>query len=70
MTKRPNAMESGRPGESDERSFFRMLAEDDSREPPPYFKSWNRLYLAIVVYTAILILLLYWLTRALDGAGS
>ena len=36
-------------------------------EPPPIFGSWRRLYLAILVYLAALIVLFYWFTRAFSS---
>jgi len=35
-------------------------------EPPPFFGSWNRIYAAILVYVLVLVLLLYWMTVALN----
>jgi len=35
-------------------------------EPPPFWKSWNRIYVAVVVYTCALVLILYWATVALN----
>jgi hypothetical protein len=35
-------------------------------EQPPLLKTWKRLYLSVVVYTGALILLLYWITVALN----
>jgi hypothetical protein len=39
-------------------------AGDD--EPPPFMGSWNRLYVAIVVYTCIFTLALYFMTVVLN----
>jgi hypothetical protein len=38
----------------------------DRDEPPPFMGTWNRIYAAIAVYTCILILSLYLMTRALN----
>ena len=40
-----------------------MKAED---EPPPLFGTWRRIYLAVVIYVLILVLVLYWMTVALN----
>jgi hypothetical protein len=32
-------------------------------EPPPFLKTWKRLYAAVLVYLALLIALFYWFTR-------
>ena len=42
------------------------MKEEDRDERIDIFPSWNVLYLAVIVYTIILILLLYFLTIALD----
>lgn len=36
----------------------------DSREKPPVLKSWNQLYLLVLVLHVLVILLFYWFTRA------
>jgi len=41
----------------------RALHED---EPPPFLRSWPRVYAAVLGYLAILILLLYAVTRFLS----
>lgn len=46
------------------------MKEEDHDERIGIFPSWNVLYLAVVVYTIILILLLYFLTIALDYSVS
>jgi hypothetical protein len=35
-------------------------------EPPPFFESWNRLYLAVTLYLAGVIVLFYFFTRAFN----
>jgi hypothetical protein len=40
------------------------LAERD--EPPPFLRSWNRIYVAIALYTLALIVALYLITVALN----
>jgi hypothetical protein len=37
-----------------------------SDEPPPFLGTWKRIYLAVVIYTCALVLLLYWVTVALN----
>ncbi|TDI15396.1 MAG: hypothetical protein E2P05_07035 [Acidobacteria bacterium] len=46
------------------------MKEEDHDERIGIFPSWNVLYLAVVVYTIVLILLLYFLTIALDYSVS
>jgi hypothetical protein len=38
----------------------------DKEEAPPFMRTWNRIYIAIVLYTCALILVLYVLTVALN----
>jgi hypothetical protein len=40
--------------------------EAEKEDPPPYFRTWNRLYTVVVVYTCILILALYVMTITLN----
>ena len=35
-------------------------------EPPPFMRSWNRIYVAIALYTFALIIVLYLITVALN----
>ena len=35
-------------------------------DPPPFLRTWNRLYVTIVVYTLALVLALYLLTVVLN----
>ncbi len=35
-------------------------------EPPPFLGSWKRVYVAIVLYTCALVLLLYWVTLSFN----
>ncbi len=35
-------------------------------EKPPFLKSWRRIYVVVVMYTCVLVLLLYWMTVALN----
>ena len=46
------------------------MKEEDHNERIGIFPSWNVLYLTVIVYTIILILLLYFLTIALDHSAS
>ena len=41
-----------------------MTTEDD--EPPPILKTWRRLYTAVLLWLAVLIVLFYWFTRAFN----
>jgi hypothetical protein len=34
-------------------------------EPPPFLGSWNRVYVAVLGWLALLILLFFWFTREL-----
>lgn len=34
--------------------------------PPPFLRSWGRVYAAVVIYTCLMILVLYWLTVELN----
>lgn len=36
------------------------------REDPPPFSTWNRLYMAVVIYTIVLAAALYWMTVVLN----
>ena len=38
----------------------------DVNEPPPFLRTWNRLYAAIILYTIALVLALYVMTIALN----
>lgn len=46
------------------------MKEEDEDERIGIFPSWNMLYLAVIVYTIILTVLLYLLTIALDHSAS
>ncbi len=46
------------------------MKEEDHDERIGIFPSWNVLYLVVIVYTIILILLLYFLTITLDYSVS
>jgi hypothetical protein len=35
-------------------------------EPPPFLRTWGRLYAAVLVYSAALILALYWVTKTFN----
>ena len=35
-------------------------------QPPPFLGSWNRLYAAVIIYTCALIVVLYFMTIALN----
>jgi hypothetical protein len=39
---------------------------DAGDEPPPFMRTWNRLYGSIIIYTLALILALYLMTIALN----
>jgi hypothetical protein len=38
----------------------------EKEEPPPLIRTWNRIYIAIALYTCALTLVLYLLTVALN----
>jgi hypothetical protein len=40
--------------------------ETMSEERPPFGKSWNLIYFSVVIYTCVLIVLLYWITVTLN----
>jgi hypothetical protein len=44
----------------------RERIEAEKEDPPPFFRTWNGLYTAVVVYTCILILVLYVMTITLN----
>jgi hypothetical protein len=35
-------------------------------EPPPFLRSWSRIYSAVVVYLIAIILLFYWFTQTFN----
>lgn len=38
----------------------------EPEEPPPFLGTWRRVYAAVVIYTAALIAVLYWITARLN----
>ena len=38
----------------------------EKEEPPPFLRTWNRIYIVIALYTCTLILVLYLITIALN----
>lgn len=38
----------------------------EGEDSPPPFSTWNRLYVAVIVYTLVLLAALYWMTVALN----
>ncbi len=38
----------------------------EGEEPPPFLRSWNRIYMAIALYTCALIVVLYLITVVLN----
>lgn len=38
----------------------------NSEDSPPPISTWDRLYAAVIVYTLVLVALLYWMTVALN----
>jgi hypothetical protein len=44
--------------------IIREIAMDD--EKPPFLGTWKRIYGSVIAYTCALILLLYWITVALN----
>ncbi len=39
---------------------------DDPNQPPPFLGTWRRIYVAVIVWLAALILLFYLFTRAFN----
>jgi hypothetical protein len=39
---------------------------DHPDEPPPFLGTWNRLYLAIILYLVVVITLFYFFTRTFN----
>ncbi len=39
----------------------------EKEEPPPFLRTWNRVYTTVVLYTCALILALYLMTVTLNG---
>jgi hypothetical protein len=42
------------------------MPDKNQDEPPPVGGSWNRIYVAVVLYTCALVLVLYWVTVSLN----
>jgi len=45
-------------------NWKRKSTEED--DPPPFMRSWNRIYIAIFVYTCAIIVSLYFITTTLN----
>ena len=43
---------------------LRLIVDSHKEEGPPFLGTWKRVYLAIVVYLAAIIMLFYLFTRA------
>jgi hypothetical protein len=41
-------------------------SKDSGEEPPPFLRTWNRLYAAVIVYACALILALYFMTLTMN----
>lgn len=41
-------------------------AEAEREDPPPFLRTWNRLYTSVIVYTCVLVLALYLMTITLN----
>jgi hypothetical protein len=54
----------GRVKNPEDQNPVRTAAERE--DPPPFFSTWNRLYVSIIVYTCALILALYIMTITLN----
>jgi hypothetical protein len=54
----------GRVKNPEDHDFARIAAERE--DPPPFFSTWNRLYVSIIVYTCALVLALYLMTVTLN----
>ena len=35
-------------------------------DPPPFLRTWERVYAAVIAYLAVIILLFFWFTRAFN----
>jgi hypothetical protein len=46
--------------------MIRERKETDHEDPPPFFRTWNRLYVCVVCFTCALIFALYLMTRLLN----
>ncbi len=44
----------------------RLGSKAAGEEPPPFLRTWKRLYVAIAIYTCALILALFFMTIALN----
>ncbi len=42
------------------------MSPDVRDEPPPFLGAWRRVYVAVLLYLAALILLLYWFAQAFE----
>jgi hypothetical protein len=43
-----------------------LRSETEREDPPPFLRTWNRLYASVFVYTCVLILALYLMTITLN----
>jgi hypothetical protein len=48
----------------EDHDMARTAAERE--DPPPFFSTWNRLYVSIVIFTCVLVLILYLMTVTLN----
>ena len=46
--------------------MIRERTKTEREDPPPFFRTWNRLYVSVVLYTCTLVLLLYLMTITLN----
>jgi hypothetical protein len=42
--------------------MIRERNESEHEDPPPFFRTWNRLYVSVVFFTCAIILALYLMT--------
>jgi hypothetical protein len=45
--------------------FLNHISSEEE-EPPPFLRTWNRVYVAVILYTCALILALYLMTALLN----
>lgn len=63
--KQSRSADDGGPMSTD-RDAEALHAAEKEEDPPPFLRTWKRLYAAIVFYTGVLILALYLMTVALN----
>ena len=41
-----------------------LLSHDVPDDPPPFLRTWRRVYIATMIYLVVIILAFYWFTEA------